>query len=86
MLRIDCETCGQELTSALTWRSAASAVAVGLSLILLGVAGFEALGRLSTITPAVRLILFYGYLGGVFGYSAQRVLKSMEYRPWSPKL
>lgn len=61
-------------------------VAVGIVLMLLGLAGYEASRQLLSISPAVRLVAFLAFLGGVFGYSAQRVIKAIEYKPWLPKL
>ena len=73
------------MTSLLSWKKEASTVAVGIALMLLGLACYEASKQLPSITPPVRLVAFLAFLGGVFGYSAQRVIKAIEYKLWLPK-
>ena len=53
--------------------------------MLIGLAAYEVAMQLSFITPAMRFIALLAFLGGVFGYSAQKVAKSIEYKPWVPK-
>ncbi len=53
--------------------------------MLLGVAVYEASKQLHFITPATRFVAFLAFLGGVFGFSAQKVSKAIEYKPWVPK-
>jgi multisubunit Na+/H+ antiporter MnhG subunit len=69
----------------MNWKKGALIVAVGVVLMLVGVAGYEVSKQLLFITPGVRFVAFLALLGGIFGYSAQRVAKAIEYKPWAPK-
>lgn len=80
-----CQTCGAKLTSTLKWRRATSTIVIGLFLVLLGLATYEASKQLAVIPQPVRFIAFLGFLGGVFGYSANRVIAAIEYKPWLPR-
>ncbi len=73
------------MKAVLTWGAAAKIVAVGLFLMLLGLATYEASEHLRVLPPPVRLPLFVAFLGGVFGYSANRVLKALAYEPWQQR-
>jgi hypothetical protein len=79
-----CETCGSNLKSVLKWSTGALTVAIGLLFISLGLAAYEASKQLPAIPHAIRLIVFLSFLGAVFGYSANRVLKAIEYKLWQP--
>ena len=80
-----CETCGAKLSSHLRWSKGASEVAIGILLLLVGFAAYEASEHLPAVSPSVRLIAFFAFMGGVFGFTGQRVIKAIEFRPWVPK-
>jgi hypothetical protein len=80
-----CEACGAELLGSLGWRNALSTLAIGLFLMSLGFAAFEASKSIAAIAPPLRFVAFLAVLGGVFGFCANRVLQAIELRPWQPK-
>jgi hypothetical protein len=73
------------LTGTLQWRKGVSAVVVGLSLMLLGFAIYEASRQVPAIPDPARLLAFLAFLSAVLGYSGRRVVKSIEFKPWLPK-
>jgi hypothetical protein len=53
--------------------------------MLIGFAAHELSKQLDFITPVMRFVAFLAFLGGVFGYSSQKVVKSIEYKQWVPR-
>ncbi len=53
--------------------------------MLIGLAAYEGSKQVNFITPPMRFVAFLAFLGGVLGYSSQRVIKSIKYKPWVQK-
>jgi hypothetical protein len=80
-----CQGCKAELTGTLRWQKGVQVVAVGAALMLLGVAAYEASKQLSALSPGARFAALLAFLGGVVGYSANRVVNAIEYKLWQPR-
>lgn len=81
-----CNTCGAKLKSVLKWSTSALTVGVGLLYMLIGLAAYEASNHLPALPPVARFIILLSFLGAVLGYSANRILRSIEYKLWQPRL
>jgi uncharacterized protein (DUF983 family) len=80
-----CQTCGAELSSHLKWSKAAAEFGIGALLLLVGFAVCEMSKHLPSITPKMRLVAFLALMGGVLSFSAQRIFKAIEFKPWVQK-
>jgi len=80
-----CVTCGAKLTSVLNWKSGVLSVVMGTLLMLLSLAAFEFLEQITALPEALRVVFLFAFLGGTFGFFANRVLKSIEFRVWQPR-
>jgi hypothetical protein len=80
-----CHGCGAKLKGTLKWQKGIQIVMLGVLLMLLGVAAYEASEQLPALPQSVRLVSLLAFLSAVVGYSAKRVVKSLEYVPWQPR-
>ena len=81
----ECRACGAKLTGVLSWSSAAKTVLLGLVLMLIGFVAFEASKQLDALPQGLRFTAFLAFLGAVFGYAVNRVLRAVRYKPWPVK-
>jgi RsiW-degrading membrane proteinase PrsW (M82 family) len=58
---------------------------MGTLLMLLSLAAFEFLEQITALPEALRVVFLFAFLGGTFGFFANRVLNSIEFRVWPPR-
>jgi hypothetical protein len=81
-----CPTCGALLKGVLPWKKGATIVVGGILLMLLGLAAYDGSRELPAIPQAVRFIAGIAFLSAVISYSVGRVIKSIEYKPFQPRM
>lgn len=77
-----CEACGATFVTRLN-PSAWYSFAMGLLLMLAVFGLYEFSESIQGIAPEVRVIAVVVLLGGVYGFSASRVLRAIELKAWS---